>query len=320
MTLTVLEGLPDLLESDATNLVEGPKARATLSHSSLNAQLACTQLYAYEYVDKIEPIVQRASRRLGAAFAKALEAGDPAVGVRHLEENTVALGQQEVDQFRIDSAIVKAASGLYLATYTREEAREFGYRVRLRNPHTGAYSRTYDLEGYADGLVRTLRGWTLIEDKFVGQLTDLQIKKLPLDRQLALECYGIWRATGKPVTDVQYRFTRKPSIKQRKGETVDQFVERIATDYETRPDFYLREESFRRSSADLVRVEAELWQWADQRRQAEKARIYPRNSSRCVEFGGCPFMPLCIGDPDATSLYTAKKRSDRTPANQEDNA
>lgn len=325
VALTVLEGLPELIPSDKQNLVdqEDREGRATLSHSSLNSQLACHQRYAYEYVDKIEPISKSAGRRLGGAFAKALEAGDPEVGVKMLEEGTIALTQEDEDQLRTDCAIVRAAATAYLAKYGTSARREFGYRVRLRNPHTGAYSRTFDLEGYADGLVDHGASFTLVEDKFVGQMQAVAIKRLKLDRQLALECYGIWRATGIPVTHVDYRFTRKPSIKQKKGETVDEFCERVEGDYVERPEFYLLEEPLERTATDLVRIEAELWQWAQQRRDASKARIYPRNSSHCHDYGGCPFLPLCVGDPDAPSLFKEKERSDRTPStnnNEEDKA
>lgn len=321
VALTVLEGLPELIPSDETNLidVEDREGRASLSHSSLNTQLACYQRYGYEYVDRIEPVVKPAGLRLGGAFARATETGDPADGVAKLSAEASIFTQEDQDRLTVDCAIVTGAATAYLKAYGRRERRELGYRVRLRNPDTGAYSRTFDLEGYADGLTDE---WTLIEDKFVGQVQAVAIKRLPLDRQLALECYGIWRATGHEIVDVSYRFTRKPSIKQKKNESVEEYAERVEADYAERPDFYLVEESFTRSAADLVRIEAELWQWAAQRRDASRARIYPRNSSHCHDYGGCPFLPLCVGDPDAPSLFKPKVRSDRQPSkqNEEDQA
>jgi hypothetical protein len=323
VALTVLEGLPELIPSDVQNLVdqEDREGRAALSHSSLNTQLACHQRYAYEYVDRIAPIVKPSGLRLGGAFAKATETGDPADGVAKLSGEATILTQEDQDKLTVDCAVVTGAVTAYLAAYGRRERREFGYRVRLRNPDTGAYSRTFDLEGYADGLTED---WKLIEDKFVGQLQAVAIKRLKLDRQLALECYGIWRATGHEIIDVSYRFTRKPSIKQRKAETIEQFAERVEADYQERPEFYLVEESITRSATDLVRIEAELWQWAQQRRDASRARIYPRNSSHCHDYGGCPFLPLCVGDPDAPSLFKEKERSERRPStpatNEEENA
>lgn len=319
-TLTVLQGLPDLRPAEAENLAgrtDEELGRAHLSHSSLNAQLACQQRYAYEYVDRIAPISKGAPQRMGAAFAKGLEAGDPEVAVREVVDNAIVLTQEDEDRTRIEAITVGAAVKAYLASYgqTKPDEREFAYRVRLRNPHTGAYSRTFDLLGYADQLEDGGDSWTLVEDKLVGAIQPVAVRRLPLDRQLALTRYGVWRATGKRVSRIRYRFTRKPSIKQKKDESLDEFLNRLQADYEDRPEFYLHEENFEPPADDLVRTEAELWQWAEHRRAAERQHIYPRNSSHCHDYGGCPFLPLCIGDPDAVHLYGPKPESDRVSIN-----
>ncbi|HEY0391011.1 MAG TPA: PD-(D/E)XK nuclease family protein [Solirubrobacterales bacterium] len=321
--LTVLEGLPELRPPEAENLAgktDEELSRAHLSHSSLNAQLACQQKYGYEYVDCIAPISKGAPQRMGAAFAKGLELGDPEAGIREVVEKANVLSQADEDRTRIEGITVGAAIKAYLGAYgqTDPDEREFAYRVRLRNPATGAYSRTFDLLGYADQLQAGDDAWTLIEDKLVGTIQTVAVKRLPLDRQLALTCYGIWRATGKPVTEVRYRFTRKPSIKQKQSETLDQFLDRLQVDYETRPEFYLHEETLTRTTDDLARTEAELWQWAAQRREADRQRIYPRNSSHCHDYGGCAFLSLCIGDPDAPALYGPKPESDRVSNNNQE--
>jgi hypothetical protein len=213
--------------------------------------------------------------------------------------------------------IVGSAVKAYLATYgpTDPDEREYEYRVRLRNLQTGAYSRTFDLLGYADQLIDEGDEFTLIEDKLVGAIDAVMVKKLPLDRQLALTCYGVWRATGKPVTKILYRFTRKPSIKQKQSESLEEFLVRLEGDYAERPEFYLRQEEIPRDIMDLARTEAELWQWAEQRRAAERQFVFPRNSSHCHDYGGCPFLPLCTGDPDAVHLFGPKPESDRTSNN-----
>ena len=322
MTSTVLEGLPELRESEAKNLAgksDEELGRRHLSHSSLSAQMACNQLYEYEYVQKIAPISGGAPRRMGGAFSKGLEAGDPEAAVRNIVDRAIILTQQDEDNTRVEAMVVGSAVKAYLAAYgqTDPDEREFGYRVRLRNPQTGAYSRTFDFLGYADQLID--RGgveFTLVEDKLVGQIDAVMVKKLPLDRQLALTCYGVWRATGKPITKILYRFTRKPSIKQKQTETLDQYLERIEADYIARPEFYLHEEPLERDIMDLARTEAELWQWAEQRRAAERQFVFPRNSSHCHDYGGCPFLPLCVGDEDARHLYGPKPESDRSSNNK----
>jgi hypothetical protein len=97
----------------------------------------------------------------------------------------------------------------------------------LRNPWTGHYSRTFDLLGYADGLIdpghraptpdrhSAGRPLELVENKLVGRIDQVMVQRLPLDRQLQLARYGIWRATGRTVSTVHFRWVKKPSIKRK---------------------------------------------------------------------------------------------------------
>lgn len=267
-------------------------------------------------------------------------------------------------EHRINEAIVRGASALYLRKWPEGpgETREVEYRVQLRSPWTGAYSRTYDLLGYADGVIdggglvcpngcpNPSPAWwpapvgevdppcsncdaplakrddsplEVIENKLVGRIEKADVLSLPLNRQLALERYGLWRATGRPVTRVWYRWIKKPSIRQREGrradksdaETLDQFCQRVEADYEARPDFYVHEEdpSFV-TTADLLRIEADLWEWATDirarmhRGSDGRRRVFDRNTSHCSNYGGCQFLPICKGDPDAMSLYQVRPK------------
>lgn len=236
--------------------------------------------------------------------------------------------EEDEREHRINEAIVRGASTLYLKKWPGGigETREVEYRVRLRSPWTGAYSNSYDLLGYADGVLDAAQDDTpaldttleVIENKLVGRVERAQVLSLPLDRQLALERYGLWRATGRPVVRVWYRYMKKPSIQQRGGrkadksdaETLEEYIERIEADYADRPDFYAHEEdpSFV-TTKDLLRIEADLWEIADQMRtlmhnaRDGRRHVFDRNTSHCREYGGCQFVPICTGDPDAPSLY-----------------
>lgn len=304
--------LPELLPSDATNLAGQTSeelGREYISQSQVSTLLACPQKYGYSYDQGIEPISTPAALSLGKAFQLALEYRDPDVAAHAIFEERPIRDQDEQDRAEIDAAIVTAASRLYLAHYPELEdaTPEYEYRVRLRNPWTGRYSNTFDLLGLADELARENDQPVLVENKLVGQINETSVRRLPLDRQVALACYGVWRATGEAVTQVRYRFTRKPSIRQKKGESVGDFCHRIEADYAGRPDFYLREERWWRSPEDLVRIEAELWEWAEIVRASRKRRLWPRNTSHCHDFGGCSYLPLCLGDADAPSLYQEKQ-------------
>jgi hypothetical protein len=304
-----LSGRPDLIESDATNLAGEDTGREHLSASQISTLLACPQKYGFSYDEKLQPIAFRPALSLGRAFQLAIEHGDPEAGAKAIYTERDPRDQEAANQMEKDAAIVRVASRLYLSRYpvTENSQKEYEYRVRLRNPWTGAYSRTFDLLGFADELAEEDGDLVLIENKFVGQIGELSIRKLPLDRQISLAAYGIWRATGRPVSKVRYRFTRKPSIRQKKGESVGEYCMRVERDYNERPDFYAEEQVIYRDQAQLLRTEAELWEWAEQVRAARKRSLFTRNTSACHDFGGCEFLALCLGDPDAASLYQEKQ-------------
>lgn len=362
MTLPVHSNGFQLRPSDAQNLIDQDTGRRELHQSQISVLLACPQKFDFSINQGLELIERPRPLSLGSAFQKAIEYQSPEVGVRllrgeiecpdchgegqreHPERGWVRCeaceGEQWVkdpegvhytemlperqERLLVDEAIVAGASKLYLATWPggSGETREFKFRVRLRSPWTGAYSRTFDLVGAADGIV--CEDWNgvdfaapkwdgapanveLIENKLVGQITPQKVQRLPLDRQVAIYRYGIWRATGRKVETVRYRWTRKPQIRQKQNESLEEYCDRIRSDYEDRPDFYLLEEEPKFATAsDLLRIEAELWTWAEQVRHAERQRVYPRNTSSCGDFGGCPYISLCSGDPDAMSLYRGR--------------
>jgi hypothetical protein len=280
-----------------------------MSASQVSTLLACPQKYEFAYGQRLEPIAFRPALSLGKAFQRAIELNDPEAGAKAIDEEREIRDQDDADQAAKDATIVTAAARLYLSRYavTENSQKEYGYRVRLRNPWTGSYSRTFDLLGYADELAEEDGDLVLIENKFVGQISEVSIRRLPLDRQISLAAYGIWRATGRQVSKVRYRFTRKPSIRQKKGESVGEFCMRVERDYFDRPDFYCEEQVVYRDQASLWRTEAELWEWAEQVRASKKRALFTRNTSACTDFGGCEFLPLCLGDPDAHALYQEKQ-------------
>jgi hypothetical protein len=301
---------PPCENCDGKGTLIRPTGRQHLSHSSLGMQLACQRRYQHAYVDRLEPIRRKSSLSLGSAFAKAVELRQPAAGAELADGRDEPLEQEEIDRLTVDMAIVESAAAAYLSRYYWDDVvygahpagrdknarvTEVEYLVRLRSPYTGAYSNTFDLYGRADGVVDHGLFLELTEDKLVGQIDAVSVKKTRGDRQLSLGAYALWRVTGKPVRKVRKRFTKKPQIRQRKGESVAEFCERIRADYRERPDFYMHEETTFRDADDMLDVERSLWDWAEQRRAAARRGFWPMNTDRCHDYGGCDFLDICFG-------------------------
>jgi hypothetical protein len=340
---------PLLRPSDAINYAGQDTGREHLSHSRIGILLACQRKYELHYEKRLERVDTPEGLELGKAFQLAVEHRDPGRGHDEIMRRADSLvgGQEDLDRLRVNATIVQAAARLYLdrwvekcsacegdgwvdnglgeaidcpwcegTSYDQSERREMEYRVQLRSPWTGAYSRTFDLKGYADGVTYYLYSddrpdhISLTENKLVGRITNTQVQKLVLDRQVTLACYGLWRATGTPVTEVNYRYVKKPAIKQKQTETIDQFLARLSADYEERPDFYAHEEKLYRTTEDLLRVEAELWMWAEDIRNLRRQRVYPRNTGSCDDYSGCQYLPICTNVPDHDSLYRVREPHD----------
>lgn len=304
---------------DMQNLVGQETGRDHLSATKLSTGLNCLRRYQHRYVDRLEPIARRPSLTLGKAFHASIEARDPIAGVRAMTADRHVTSQEEQEQLEIDGVIVTAAATAYLERYADDDVqREVGYRVRLRSPYTGAWSRTFDLLGYADGVVDRGSFLELVEDKFVSRVDNVSVRRVKLDRQVGLECYALWRITGKPVRVIRYRFTKKPAIKRRQTESHQDYLLRLIADYRERPDFYLHEEQTFRDADDLLEIEAELWSWAEQIRAAGSNGFFPRNTSHCADFGGCPYLDLCTQGQEALALY--ERKTDSTPVTPEEAA
>jgi hypothetical protein len=296
------------------NLAGQATGRAHVSHTALSSFLACPQRYEYSYQQRLSPRTTPPALTLGKAYQLSIEHADPLFGAVQLTAEAKVYSNADAERVRAQAQIVQSASELYLERYGPAQGkREFEYLVRLRNPRNGYPSRTYDLLGYADEWIDKGSHAALVENKLVGQITELSIRRLPLDRQLALECYGTWRATGMEVREVFYRMMRKPSIRQKKGESIGDYCERISADYQERPDFYCVEEHLIRTADDLLRTEVELWEWASQLRRAKAGGVWTRNTSQCAEYGGCAFVPLCLGEPGAEGLFSTRTSVESAP-------
>lgn len=305
---------------EAINLAGQETGRDHLSNSSLNTFLACQQRFAFHYEQRLDPAVTAEPLAMGRAFALVLEHGDPEVGYRHLIEQATEQADKaagnpwvvlpDTEQVEIQATIVREASRAYLDRYGRHEAREVELRCRIRNPKAGGrYSLTHDLLCRVDAVSDD--GLDLFEDKLSGQIKKHELAaRLKLDRQVSIECYALWRCTGIAPERVHYRITRKPQIRRRQNETHEGYLDRIAEDYATRPDFYLHEEPVTRTEDDFLRLEQELWRWAEQIRESRADGTWPRNTAACEDFNGCRYVALCADEPGAEHQFRERDPRD----------
>lgn len=308
----------ELRQPERDNLAARDASRDHLSHTSLKSFLACQQQYAHHYESRLSPTVTKESLAIGRAFAHALELGLPEAAAIALRDQAVEEAQRAAgnpwvtapDQAEVDvqATVAREAARAYLARYGKHDAtREVELRARIRNPAVGGrYSLTHDLLARVDAL--SPDNLVMYEDKLVSQIPRSSFTaRVALDRQVSIGAYLVWRCTGVKVARVHYRMTLKPAIRRRQNEAHEAFLNRIAEEYAIRPDHYLAEEVATRDESDFLRLEQELWQWAEQLRQARRAGVWPRNTGQCHEYGGCRFLALCAGEPGAHHQFRVRE-------------
>lgn len=310
--------MTELRPPERLNLAGTPTGREHLSQSAIKTFLTCQQQFGFHYENRLDPVVTKTPLAVGHAFAHALEHGDPDAGAETLrqqaaEEQERAAGNPWVlapDQSDVDvnATIAREAARCYLTAYgAHAQTREVELRARIRNPAPGGrYSLSHDLLARLDALSPDFT--VLYEDKLVSQIPRASLAaKVRLDRQVQIETYLVWRTTGVLVSEVRYRMTLKPAIRQRQKEAFEAYLDRIADEYATRPEHYTVEEVVQPSLDDFLRLEHELWNWAEQIRTARRLRIWPRNTGACLDYGGCRFLGLCSGEPGAIHQFVERE-------------
>lgn len=286
---------------ECVNIVEESTTRDHLSHSSLGKLLACPERFRLHYEERLRPTVVATPLTLGRAFANALQSGSPDLAYNLVlsdweSEAEAAAGNPWLsvptqEAAEVGATIAREAARCYLDRYgCASEMRELEMRVRIRNPE-GRLSLTHDLLGRVDAV--DIEHGVLIEDKLSGSLMRSSLhQRVRLDRQVSIGCYLVWRTTGEMIREVRYRVTLKPAIRKRQGEHHENFLKRIAYEYRSRPDHYLTEEIASRTQDDFLRLEHELWTWADAIRHSRRGGVWPRNTAACLDYGGCVYLPL----------------------------
>lgn len=205
---------------------------------------------------------------------------------------------------------------------------ERGFEVPLINPETGHASRTFQLGGKIDSIVRDARGALhVFELKTTG--SDIEAGSLywekvrALDTQVSIYLSGA-RAAGFPVETCIYSVIRKPGIKPLKAtpeesrkytkptkadpvsrlyanmretdETPEEYRARVAADIAEKPDRYYARASIVRLEADERDHAFDMWQSAKMLHEAERSGFAPKNSDACGQWGGCAYLPVCCGE------------------------
>lgn len=194
---------------------------------------------------------------------------------------------------------------------------EVTLRAPLRNPATGAESKTFYVEGTLDAILDSPGGPLVYEQKTTSDTLDEVEAYLRNGLQIPIYQYLLRCSVGEPggaVLDI----VKKPVVKRRaaQGESLPAWGKRCLDDYAARPDHF-----FRRAEApyDETRVNWALgvfWQVAEEIRNSDRHGYRAVRSLHVCRgsLGWCRYRNLCwyAEVPD----FTANQTSDLTQITQ----
>lgn len=274
--------------------------------SRLKAFQSCPMKEGLRYRRNLAPIQGRAALAFGTAIHKGLE-------TRSVDEALAVLltdyphDQEEADAQDAASVAVRALLDGYFDLYPpfKIEKPELTFELPMIT-NKGKKSRTYRIAGKIDNLVQIDGRWWIVEYKTASRLEGSYFDRLYLDSQITMYCYAMQRM-GYNIAGIIYRVIRKPQIKKRQNESFDGYLDRLACDIRTRPEFYYTEQKLYRSMDDLAAFEKMIYQTATLEAKLAKTDCLFQYSTACSVFGACPYLPLCTEEAGAECMYEIKE-------------
>jgi len=218
-----------------------PRRIRVLSDSALSTKRRCDERFRLKYLERLEPVdADTEARDLGSAVHEGLAEGDPLAAARYIFR--VAQdgwpGEAEdlarKDWLQVRAAVAVAMVTGALAHWTEwPTAVEEQFEVPLRNPATGSPSTSHRLGGRWDGLWDdgdphpTIEGDLLLEIKTSSRVSRDYFARLRIDSQPTTYMEAVSLKVGRPVRQALYRIIRKPGIKRHRGESEQEYQERV---------------------------------------------------------------------------------------------
>ena len=159
--------------------------------------------------------------------------------------------------------------------------------------------------GHGDNFVGRIDGWTsdktLVEHKTTSsEIADAYEYRLLWDDQIPAYMF----ATG--AREVIYTVCRKPTIRQKQGESDEEFFQRMCDWYSTDTDTKIRTLDLYRTDDEVQTFAKHLTRMVD---EIKNTTYFYRNASHCMTYGRqCEYAPICLNyDPEQQYIGFVKK-------------
>jgi len=248
-----------------------------LTSSAIKTYMDCPRKYEWAYVYNIRPIRQSDALRFGSLFHDVFELLDNGIAWKDICKRTLNRAATKVEAQQV----------LRLTAEHHWHHGDDGYTVEETE---GVFRTTiggYECGGKRDRIVRLPDGRRALQEYKTSSEDispgSLYWRRLRMDIQVSI----YFLSSG--VETIIYDVTRKPTIRQWRKETVQEYGQRLTDDIRIRPEYYFRRQEVARSQAD---IDAAVEDVACVGRLIELEQ-FPRNTASCTRYGECPYFTAC---------------------------
>lgn len=292
-----------------------------LTNSAIKTFKTCRKKYWFAYEHRLRPLSERSYLTFGSAMHHAIEL----LGIQGIEVAREYLGElkdQWSDRFAwftlwaLFHGYVERYKDHPLVFEVIEAERVF--QLPIRNPETGAPSKTFMQSGKIDAICRLADGRVVIHEiKTISENpgSERYWRRIMVDAQVTMYFLAA-QELGYDIETIIYDVLRKPCIEPLKAtpiedrkyrktdgllyanqrefdETPDEWGDRLYADICERPDFYYGRREIPRLEQDLATFRFELWDIAKDIRQAQLGNRWYRNmGTNCDQ---CDPSEICYG-------------------------
>lgn len=270
------------------------------SHSRISCFKQCPKLYEYKYLKNIYPISDNDNFYLGSLVHKGVELGSVYKLNNYLDEIDVPFSEKQETNNVLSLGMVEA----YFNKFGNNEQilHEVHFEIEIQGKK---------VQGYIDGIIDTPNGYYLMELKTASQINKEYIDKLEFNDQISTYYYVILNnlieglKLDKPLLGIKYRIIKKPQIRQKINETVDEFRNRLVEklseeDYITEVVLHRTAEEVNEHIEDLI----------EDINTIENTKRFTKSMCGCTTYGRCPYMSICSKETNYESLYEVREKEE----------
>lgn len=300
----------DLQVSNFNDVIPSTKLKCINVHK-LQDSMDCDRLYFWKWVLNIIAKKLQLPFWFGSIMHKASELAPVINSISELKDAMDKEAKQlakgyiidpyQRDEMDIQLEIGKVLLETYLELFKKELQNykilgtEIMFRIYLKmSPIT--------LTGTLDSYGKENSKLKLKEIKTASQINGDYFARLKFDKQINCYSEGLKNIERHYPSECIYCVIRKPQIRVKQNESLDQFLRRLSDDLYARPDFYFIREDVKLSPKSVQSVINDI-EWAAfdlnskydylSTEQILNPESWPRNDRACFVYGTCPYFILC---------------------------